>query len=211
MAIVLVAVEIAVVLWPRAAPRADSWLRRTRIDVAGEPIVAQTFVSHIDGLSAVKLFVRPSGADLHGVVKLQLTEVVDELEVPVHSDDVRFGQLGSDGTLVYRFPQIADSTGRRYRLAVSVPDVSQGSGASIEIVKGDPYDEGELTYNDIPRWADLRFQAEAFPRTYRSKFVSHWMRRQGPAVLPILAALAWLGTHVFALGAILMLGVRGQS
>lgn len=147
-----------------AAGRSPVWLG----EVAGPVTVAQTFRVDANGLSGVTVRARPAGAspraDLD--VVFEIAEIAEDRSFrPLFRMARRFDEVVATRHHTIRFPPIAGSAGRRYRVEIGVPLAGAGEGIDVLASREPRHGGGAAFLGGREHWGDLEFAATAAEAT----------------------------------------------
>lgn len=172
-------------------------------EIAAGTRVSQSMVLDAGGFERIAVWAEANGAP-SGHLVFELFDITD----PVR-ERYLFGVrepsrvVVADMPHVFRFPVLADSFGRRYRLDVSSPGTPAGQGVSFWMHRGEPYGLGELHVNGRLLPADLVFEAGARDTTAWARLRRRYGGAPGALALLGLLGLANLGALLVA-GRLLM-------
>jgi len=118
--------------------------------------VVQTFQSNDANLAAIAvkaaLYGRPNAASL----EMSLYE--ETTKVPLQQIRQSLLEASDNGWIVFRFPALTDSAGKRYRFVLSSPDATAGNACGLYHARESFYREGSLRANGRADKGALVFQ-----------------------------------------------------
>lgn len=138
---------------------------RTRLldPLGGSAAVAQTMTLESDGFSSIALAARSERVRVEGEVEFELLDVTDTTSRP--SPFFRrvepAAAVAAADEFTVRFPSIAASAGRTYRLEIRMPGTASRQGLALVASRDACYRGGMLLVDEREVWGDLAFRARA--------------------------------------------------
>jgi hypothetical protein len=143
-------------------------------EIAGDTVVAQTFVVGAGGLHAVTIEARPFGPDTAGAVEFALTDIGradarrasvarprDDASRPVARLVASAREVVAEERFRFEFPPVEDSKDRQYLLEIKALDAPAGRGIGVWATREQAYEGGILLVDGREQWGDLVFAAHA--------------------------------------------------
>lgn len=187
--------------------RADSGVEAGPI--GGPVTLTQTFAMGQMGLNGVALGLRPAApATIDADVVLELAEVHDAgASSPTYRIVRRMADVATGQQVWWRFPSVADSAGKTYRIRIAVPNQLAERGVFVQSTRDERYRDGILAIDGRDVWGDAGFATSASHGTLFDR--ARLAQATWPSWVSWTCAGVWLALSFGATYAVAMRALTG--
>jgi hypothetical protein len=153
--------EVYKVILPNLVRTAEQIEHETTVgEITKNNIIGQTFISDVNHLSVIKVFIASYNRRISQEIIFHLRNAEDSSEdivkVVLPASKIKDNSWHSIG-----FPHIRDSRGKKYYFYLESPGAAQGDAFTAWMSSSDKYEDGTFMRNHLPEKGDLTFIALA--------------------------------------------------
>jgi hypothetical protein len=183
---------IGVFAWPQLAcegqPINNNEAPTQAQQIRGELIIGQSFLAPRDDLNRIDIMVQTYRRRNTHDVTLRLLEVLEGAGNPLEGLEVyqtafNASTVRDQAWLTFRLPQISDSGGKRYLIALQSPESDDGNAITVGGIEQNVYLPGSAFLGPTPVLADITFRTCYQLTTFEKlQVLTGQLTRQRPGV-----------------------------